>query len=325
MTAARRGTGAARAAAVLGVLGSTLLALLLAAVVAAPAADAASYRYWTYWWGQPGATSWTFAQLGPASDRPKDGSVIGWRFAVTTESGGKKAPRASLPFAALCPQLTSAPDGQKRVAVVVDYGTATDAPPGERPPGGGTVRVECVTAPSNANAVTVLTTAGVSLRVGSNGLVCGIDGYPRGECAAVVADPTPSPTRSSAKPTPKPTTARPATTSAAPGATGAGPSASTGPTSSASGTPAAGATTSGAAASGEATSSTSPSSTPLSSTSPSSTDDATEDPLPVSSGAPVASGTESPTGGSPLGPIAGAALVALVGAGAWWTARGRRS
>jgi hypothetical protein len=54
-------------------------------------------------------------------------------------------------------------------------------------------------------------------------------------------------------------------------------------------------------------------------------DGATEEPLPVSSGAPVASGTEAAAGGSALGPIAGAALVALVGAGAWWTARGRRS
>lgn len=320
MTGARRGTAAARAVAVLGVLGSTVLALLVAAVVAAPAADAASYRYWTYWWGQPGATSWTFAQLGPASDRPKDGAVIGWRFAVTAENGGKKSPRASLPFASLCPQLTSAPDGQKRVAVVVDYGSTSDAPPGERPPGGGTVRVECVTAASNANAVTVLTTAGVSLRVGGDGLVCGIDGYPRSECAAVVADPTPSPTRSSAKPTPKPTTARPTTSSAAPGATAGGPSTPTGPTDVASSTSAAGATTSSAAASSAA-----PSSTETTSAGAEPGDGATEEPLPVSSGAPVASGTEAAAGGSALGPIAGAALVALVGAGAWWTARGRRS
>ncbi|MFC6238840.1 SCO2322 family protein [Longivirga aurantiaca] len=316
MTAARRGTATARAVAVLGVLGSTLLALLVAAAVTAPAAEAASYRYWTYWWGQPGATSWTFAQLGPASDRPKDGAVIGWRFAVTTESGGKKSPRAALPFASLCPQLTSAPDGQKRVAVVVDYGSTSDAPPGEQPPGGGTVRVECVTAASNANAVTVLTTAGVSLRVGGNGLVCGIDGYPRTECAAVVADPTPTPTRTSAKPTPKPTTARPTSSSAEPATTAEVPAAPAGGTPT---TPAGETTTPGASASSASASSTSAAPTAQE------TADGSEAPLPASSGAPVASGTEAPAGGSPLGPIAGAALVAVVGAGAWWTARGRRS
>lgn len=311
MTGARRGTAAARAAAVLGVLAG----LLLAVVAAAPAAEAASYRYWTYWWGQPGSTSWTFAQLGPASDRPKDGAVIGWRFAVTTETGGKKAPRAQLPFAALCPSLTSAPDGQKRVAVVVDYGSASDAPPGEKPPGGGTVRVECVTAPTAANASTVLTTAGVSLRFGDNGLVCGIDGYPRTECAAVVADPTPSPKPSSAAPAPKPTRTS-APPSAEPGS--AAPSTRTPSSAAPASTTSAAAASSSAAGPSDASSSAAPEA--------STSDDATsEAPLPVSSGAPVASGTEGGTGSTPLGPLAGAALVLAVGAGAWWTARGRRA
>ena len=313
MTRARRGTAAARAAAVLGVLSG----LLLAVVAAAPAAEAASYRYWTYWWGQPGATSWTFAQLGPASDRPKDGAVIGWRFAVTTESGSKKAPRAQLPFAALCPSLTAAPDGQKRVAVVVDYGSASDAPPGERPPGGGTVRVECVTAPTAANASTVLTTAGVSLRFGDNGLVCGIDGYPRTECAAVVADPTPSPKPGSSTPKPKPT---PKPSSAAPSAEAgsAAPSTRTPSSAGATTTYSAPSTSSSAAAPTEAATSDAPEAA-------ASDDASSEAPLPVSSGAPVASGTEGGTRSTPLGPLAGAALVLAVGAGAWWTARGRRA
>lgn len=315
MTSARRRTATARAVAVLGVLGATLVALLASALLAAPAAEAASYRYWTYWWGQPGATSWTFAQLGPASDRPKDAAVIGWRYAVTTESGGRTAPRSSLPFATLCPSLTSTPDGQKRVAVVVDYGAPADAPPGERPPGGGTVRVECVTVAANANAVTVLTTAGVSLRVGGNGLVCGIDGYPRRECAAIVADPTP--TRSSVTPSPRPTTARPTPSSAAPAATAEEPSGTTDPTGGASTPGRAGATPASASPS-------SPTADP-SDAADGPSHAASEAPLPVSSGKPLASGTEDGSSGSPAGPIAGAALVAVVGAGAWYTARGRRS
>lgn len=314
MTVARRRTAAARAAAVLGVLGSVLVPLLVAAVVAAPAAEAASYRYWTYWWGQPDATSWTFAQLGPASDRPKDASVIGWRFAVTTETGGKKSPRASLPFGSLCPTLAGspAPTGEKRVGVVIDYGSTADAPPGESPPGGGTARVECVTVAANATGVAVLNAAGVSLRFGDNGLVCGIDRYPRTECAAIVADPTPTPkpTPTSATPTPKPTTARP-TASAVDGSSATAPAQ----------TRAAGTTA--------AASSTAPSETAAipdrSSSAPATSDETTEAPLPVSSGAPVASGTEGGGSSSPLAPVAGVALVAAVGAGAWWTARGRRA
>jgi hypothetical protein len=219
---------------------------------------------------------------------------------VTTEAGGKKTPRAQAAFGSLCPGMGPAASGEKRVAVVVDYGTTDDAPPGERPPGAGTVRVECVTVPADVKAVAVLNAAGVSLRWGSNGLVCGIDGYPRTECAAVVADPTPTPTRTSAKPTPKPTTARPSTTSAAPGAVD--------PTS--------------AAPSSAAPSSSSAAPTP-SAADPSAEE--TEAPLPVSSGAPVASGTEGGSGSSPAGPAVGLALVLALGAGAWWTARGRRA
>ncbi len=312
MTDARRGTAAARAAAVLGVLGSVLVALL----VAAPAAEAASYRYWTYWWGQPAATSWTFAQLGPASDRPKDGAVLGWRFAVTTEAGGKKSPRASLPFDSLCPSLAGTPAGagEKRVAVVVDYGTASDAPPGEAPPGGGTVRVECVTVAANATGVALLNAAGVSLRFGDNGLVCGIDRYPRTECAAVVADPTPSPKPTTAAPKPQPSTARPTAS-----ATGGGSVAS----SAAAGTASAGEQSSSAATTGS--SSAVPEATTASPAPSTSVDPTTEVPLPVSSGAPVASGTEGGSGGSPMAPVVGVALVAAVGIGAWWTARGRRA
>lgn len=308
MTHARRGTAAAHAAVVLGVLVGALVPLL----VAAPAAEAASYRYWTYWWGQPAATSWTFAQLGPATDRPKDGAVLGWRFAVTTETGGKKAPRASLPFASLCPTLTTAPEGQKRVAVVVDYGTAADAPAGESPPGGGTVRVECVTVAASANGVTVLNAAGVVLRFGDNGLVCGIDRYPRTECAAIVGDPTPTPKPTTAKPTPAP---RPSSASPAGSAT----------------TPAASRTTSSSgairtppaspAASSAGASTATASAPPVPSTSD---EGSAEAPLPVSSGAPAASSSED-DGGSPVGPIAGTALVAALGIGAWWTARGRRA
>jgi hypothetical protein len=298
------------------VLGSVLVALLVAAVVAAPAAEAASYRYWTYWWGQPAATSWTFAQLGPASDRPKDGAVLGWRFAVTTEAGGRKSPRASLPFDSLCPALAaaSAGAGEKRLAVVVDYGTASDAPPGEAPPGGGTVRVECVTVAANATGVTVLNAAGVSLRFGDNGLVCGIDRYPRTECAAVVADPTPSPKPTTAAPKPRPSTARPTTS-----ATGGGSVATSAPA----GTASAGEQSSSAPATeGSSTAPETTTSAPVPSTSD---DPTTEAPLPVSSGAPVASGTEGGSGSSPVAPVLGIVLVAAVGFGAWWTARGRQA
>ncbi|MCA0328349.1 MAG: hypothetical protein LCI03_00435 [Actinobacteria bacterium] len=316
----RSGRTAAAAAVLPGVPAAALLVLvvlgaLLAAVVAAPAADATTYRYWTYWWGQPSG-GWSFASAGPGADRPKDQSVLGWRFAVTTEAGGRKQPRTSGSWSAHC--TDAAADGMVRVAVVVDYGTTGDAPPGERPPGGGTVRVECVTVPAGSNGYAVLKAAGVSVRARGDGLVCGIDGYPRTECAAAVADPKPAPTRTSASPKPTRTT-------------GAGSAATTTPTPDRSSqaarpsSPAASAaspTTASASASGAASQPVTGGS-PTSAAAPSSAGSDDEAPLPVSSGAPVGAAPQDP--GSPMGFGIGAVLLVLAGGAAWWSSRRRAS
>ena len=73
----------ARRAPVLAVLG-VLLALLTGLLTAPPAA-AASYQYWGYY--QLTDATWRFSQKGPAETNPADGSVEGWRWAITEESG----------------------------------------------------------------------------------------------------------------------------------------------------------------------------------------------------------------------------------------------
>ena len=78
----------------------------------------------------------------------------------------------------------------KLVAVVLDYGTAADAPKGEKPPHG--VVAACVEIPKNGNGFDVLREADVTVRQ-DGGLICGLNGYPRTECApAVTATPTPT-------------------------------------------------------------------------------------------------------------------------------------
>lgn len=145
-----------------------------------------AYRYWSYWWGQADG-GWTYASMGAPSTRPKDGAVEGWRFAISGDGpSSSRAPRTSANMAALCPDLTSAPSGQKRVAVVLDFGTASEAPSGETPP---PARVACVVVPTSANGVQVLAAA-TSIR-SKDGLVCALSGYPHDECANTVAD-TPS-------------------------------------------------------------------------------------------------------------------------------------
>ena len=71
------------------------------------------------------------------------------------------------------------------MALVVDYGTAEDAPPGDAPPDG--VVTHCAVVPTSANGYAVLDDL-TSMRV-EGGLVCGIGGYPARGCGEVVSEP----------------------------------------------------------------------------------------------------------------------------------------
>ena len=169
------------------VITATLVLAGLVGAWGASTAEATSYRFWAYWLGSD--TGWSFSNQG-ASRRPADGTVEGWRFAVSEASSSTTPPRHSTSFAQICGS-TAPQDGKKRVGLVVDFGTTTDAPKGETPP----ARIAtCVLAPADANGYAVLTAA-VQLRT-DTGLICGMNGYPAAECGVAVADPTASPSSS---------------------------------------------------------------------------------------------------------------------------------
>ena len=364
MTRGRRTTTVWQHAATVlaGVLAA--VGLVLAAVLAAAPAEASTYRYWTYWWGSGSgktAQGWTFAQVGPAGHRVNDTWVLGWRYETSTTTTASERPRQSPDFAALCPSL-AAVAGQDRVAVVVDYGTATDAPPGQSPPSTSTVRVECLTlpaSPQHQTGVQALAAANVTVR-SENGLVCALDGYPVGECAPVIPDPvasspspSPSPSPSSSASGPPPSTGAPSTAGTAPAAAASRTPVSATPTpvtsgrASAPGGPSRTSTASSSAAvsvssarpasaAGSPASATSPA-TPASATVSAATTpgptDATgsgaggSDPS-VSTDAllPAAAGapaTAPQPSGSPVGLLVGATVVALIAGSAWWTSRRR--
>ena len=175
-----------------------LAALALVLGSAAPA-SAASYRYWTYWHGTSSG-GWTFSPVG-ATYRPADKSVDGWRFAVSGTAASTQ-PRMSASFSVICSGRT-ATAGNKLVALVVDYGTSTEAPPGEQPPY-VQPRTYCADVAQTANAYAILQlySPGAGGVRSAGGLICGIHGYPAQECGVVVA-PLPSP---SPKPTSHPST-----------------------------------------------------------------------------------------------------------------------
>ncbi|MFF7032796.1 SCO2322 family protein [Streptomyces griseus] len=164
------------------------LVALLAALVAASAvllgagtAEAAGYRYWSFWQGN--GKTWEYATQGPSVLRPDDGTVQGFRFAVSEDSGDADQPRRAPDFGAICAD-TPAEDGKKRVALVIDPGTAADAPDGEKPPA---PRTACAQVAPDASSAEALAAVAKPLRYDSSAMLCAISGYPASGCGEQVS------------------------------------------------------------------------------------------------------------------------------------------
>ncbi|MEU6636699.1 MULTISPECIES: SCO2322 family protein [Streptomyces] len=154
-------------------------------------AQAAGYRYWSFW-DRDGGT-WVYATQGPSLARPSDGDVQGFRFAVSADSQDAARPRGTADFASICAK-TPAKEGTKRVALVLDFGTASDAPSGETPPA---ARTACAQVSPDATTADALAAVADPLRYDNSALLCAIAGYPKAGCGEQVAeqDPTATPTQ----------------------------------------------------------------------------------------------------------------------------------
>ncbi|MDI3405900.1 SCO2322 family protein [Streptomyces sp. B-S-A6] len=157
-----------------------VVALLLAG--ASPAHAATGYRYWSFWYQENG--SWQYATQGPSSAEPADGDVEGFRFSVSADSKDAEKPRGTAEFAEICAD-TPAQDDAKRVALVLDFGTAADAPKGETPP---KARTACARIPEDGTSAEALAAVAKPLRYGSDALLCAIAGYPAAGCGEQVTD-----------------------------------------------------------------------------------------------------------------------------------------
>ncbi|MFF0682463.1 SCO2322 family protein [Streptomyces tendae] len=144
-------------------------------------AQAAGYRYWSFWDRDGG--KWVYATQGPSLVRPSDGDVQGFRFAVSENSDDAAQPRGTADFASICAK-TPAEDGSKRVALVLDFGTASDAPSGEAPQA---PRSACARVSPDATTADALAAVAGPLRYDTNALLCAIAGYPKTGCGEQVA------------------------------------------------------------------------------------------------------------------------------------------
>ncbi|RZU25155.1 SCO2322 family protein [Streptomyces sp. BK239] len=156
------------------------LAALLWALAGPGQAQAAGYRYWSFW--ERTGDRWTYATQGPSTARPSDGDVQGFRFAVSADSADASRPRGTASFAAIC-ATTPPRDGGKRVALVIDFGTAADATSGETPPH---PRTACARVPQDASTAEALAAVAKPLRYDANALLCAISGYPKTGCGEQV-------------------------------------------------------------------------------------------------------------------------------------------
>lgn len=163
-----------------------------AAFIGAPTAHAEGLtRYWSYWNGSDGA--WSYAAQGAGTTIPRDGDVEAWTFVVSegmTEAGGPPTLDPRRVWQKACGTVASN-QGQKAVAVVLDFGTADIAPAGETPPA---PRTECAVVDAGANGFQILS-AVADVRA-DGGFLCGIDGFPREECAPIIDALEPAPVAS---------------------------------------------------------------------------------------------------------------------------------
>ena len=161
---------------------STALAGLLLGFTAAPAAAEDGFRYWSYF--HLNGDEFVFAQTGPGDFTPEDGDVEGWRFGTSTQSQAiwPRVDLEQVDFESVCGDAQAAED-EKRVAVLIDFGTTADAPDGAEVP---EPVAECAVVPADANGQQTLQ-AVADVRA-DGAMVCGIDGYPAKGCGEAIKD-----------------------------------------------------------------------------------------------------------------------------------------
>lgn len=157
---------------------SVLFGLAISVIAPASFAAESGYRYWSFWTGE--ANAWSYATQGPATMSVADGDIHGWRFGVARESDAS-APEPQLAppdvWQRACGAEPEVADSA-RVAIVLDFGVAEHAPPGETPP---QMQVACAVVNTGASGAQALTAIS-NVRTDA-GLICAFDGYPATECA----------------------------------------------------------------------------------------------------------------------------------------------
>lgn len=168
---------------------SCLIALATLTLLAGAASAEDGYRFWGYY--HLTDAEWVSSNKGAASIEPEDGQVEGFHFAVAGATP-TRPPRVDTSFDEIC-GATEADNGEKRVGIVIDYGSEQEAPEGEQPPAPEGV---CAVVPEKFSTQQALDSV-AELRLDDSGLLCGINEYPATGCGDAVKNadiPTDEPT-----------------------------------------------------------------------------------------------------------------------------------
>lgn len=178
----RRATAAAATTAV-----AALVAVTGSLAPAQADGEAQIYRYWGYFHVEGG--EYVTSEVGLADFAPEDGAVEALRYAAPADFSAPTLPRADLEtvtFDAVCAEETAA-EGEKRVAVVLDYGVEADSDGAVVPE----PTAACAVVPESANALQTVS-AVAETRTDDAGLLCAVGGYPASGCGGLVESATPA-------------------------------------------------------------------------------------------------------------------------------------
>jgi hypothetical protein len=162
-----------------------VLAIILISTCVTPSAQAADkgYRYWGYFQAAPNKTMWTAAMTGPTVDIA-DGSVEGWSFVFSSDDIPSAEPRVKPDFKSICKGVKFEKD-TKRIAVVIDFGSSSYSPKGEKIK---KTITSCVRTAKESQGIDVLGQV-TKIRAAGSGLICGLAGYPAKECGVEIPTP----------------------------------------------------------------------------------------------------------------------------------------
>ena len=163
---------------------TAVIALIAAQSISTPAnAASKGYRYWSYYHSDQKTLSWVASQTGAAVD-VAGGEVEGWSFVFDGDAVPSNPPSIKPDFTKICGSK-KAPNGKKKVGLVIDFGKKAYAPLGEKVP---LTITRCVITSTKSQGIDILAQA-VKVRSDSSGFVCGLKGYPVKECGVEIETP----------------------------------------------------------------------------------------------------------------------------------------